>query len=758
MQKIKSKVGKKLLKNATASIIPEPQGVEEEPLVQQVTSTFFVVVADDEKSCNLPSLTQPTPVTSDTDTVAEAKGKNSSTGTETDDTKDEDKSDSDEDLASKANLHYGKADKNFGATTFVDADKRTTWHVLLRIIEGRDLKTGALRVRASLNGLQKCTRVSSQGNPVWKQNLVFLLKDISLQKLASDTLAIKVTRAKRFSEKVTGEFMCQMGSVIHSPGRVVVSKWIALRVPTDEEDDDGVYENCGFLKVSINVYSITESPARMNDDLDSEEIWSGAQLEEMSLRVRLFRLHQLAGEIHEEVAKCTARNTEKPLKFVIRASISMRSIYEPGQEGFLPTFGPSFLNFFGLEKLKRLKWFKEHEKDMIKEDDGSKYLARLLVSVDCTDYVYESVQRTFIDHSSLLHSRNFEKVHRYNVYCSFFACNLINPLFASDEITFMVSMGEYGSTGTNASHNRSSVLGVLPDHDDTKYFSMPWGNHKPMADVPGLWEDVDARMERSNAIKKVAIMLDELLKVARRLGDSKNDQVASLAMEALEHMQCMLDRLHEHHRTDFFTTELDSCSQRARKMAIEKILKEIGGFKFDESQRFDEMGEKIVRFLLRMKENVLKLSTDCQISLPDIIIKMLATNKVVGYIKVPARKIFFSENEALSGEWCGQMQALTMAWPTAADRKSRQENFPAVVHARMWFGKRGSEWSWKEAIMPAEIKTYLEIFSYQNIAFVAGFPQRLLYYCDEDEYSVLAERQAELDLEGIDTVSERKRY
>ncbi|VDM62990.1 unnamed protein product [Angiostrongylus costaricensis] len=282
----------------------------------------------------------------------------------------------------------------------------------------------------------------------------------------------------------------------------------------------------------------------------------------------------------------------------------MRSIYEPGQEGFLPTFGPSFLNFFGFEKLKRLKWFKEKEKDMIKEDEGSKYLARLLVSVDCTDYVDESVQRTFIDHSSLLHSKNFEKVHRYNVYCSFFACNLINPLFASDEITFMVSMGEYGSTGTNASHNRSSVLGVLPDHDDTKYFSMPWGNHKPMADVPGLWEHVDARMERSNAIKKI--------------------------------------------------------------------------------------------------------------SLPDIIIKMLAANKVVGYIKVPARKIFFSENEALSGEWCGQMQALTMAWPTAADRKSRQENFPAVVHARMWFGKRGFEWSWKEAIMPAEIKTYFEIFSYQS--------------------------------------------
>ncbi|KAJ1369755.1 hypothetical protein KIN20_031305 [Parelaphostrongylus tenuis] len=234
-------------------------------------------------------------------------------------------------------------------------------------------------------------------------------------------------------------------------------------------------------------------------------------------------------------------------------------------------------------------------------------------------------------------------MHHYNVYCSFFACNLINPLFASDEITFMVSMGEYGSTGSNISYSRNSVLGALPDHDDKKYFSMPWGNHKPMADVPSLWEDVDARIERSNAINKVAIMLNELLKESKRLSRNKNDQVASLAMEALEHMQCMLDRLQEHHRAKFITTELDGSCHRTRRMTIEKILKEIDGFKFDESHRFDVMGEKVIRFLQRMKENIEKLGRDCQISLPDIIIKMLANNRVVGYSKVPAREVRFDE-------------------------------------------------------------------------------------------------------------------
>ncbi|KAK5980939.1 hypothetical protein GCK32_020936, partial [Trichostrongylus colubriformis] len=141
-----------------------------------------------------------------------------------------------------------------------------------------------MRVRAYLEGLQKCTRVSAQGTPSWKQNLVFMLKDMSLQNLATQHLDIKVTRAKRFSEKVKGEFCCPMAAVIHSPGKAVISKWIALSAPFDEEDDEGVHENCGFLKVSIAVFSMTDSPPRMNDDLDSEEIWSGAQLEELSLR------------------------------------------------------------------------------------------------------------------------------------------------------------------------------------------------------------------------------------------------------------------------------------------------------------------------------------------------------------------------------------------------------------------------------------------------------------------------------------------
>ncbi|KAK6035345.1 FerB domain protein, partial [Cooperia oncophora] len=66
------------------------------------------------------------------------------------------------------------------------------------------------------------------------------------------------------------------------------------------------------------------------------------------------------------------------------------------------------------------------------------------------------------------------------------------------------------------------------------------------------------------------------------------------------------------------------------------------------------------------------------ISLPSVLIKMLASGRVVGYVKVPVQEVFFSENEALCGNWCGRMRALPMKWPTLADRNNRSEDVSRV--------------------------------------------------------------------------------
>ena len=71
-----------------------------------------------------------------------------------------------------------------------------------------------------------------------------------------------------------------------------------------------------------------------------------------------------------------------------QASLPMRNLYEAGVDGFMPTYGPAFVNFYGHETLQQLQW--RNEKTMIDEIARSKYLARLLCAVDSVEYCGES--------------------------------------------------------------------------------------------------------------------------------------------------------------------------------------------------------------------------------------------------------------------------------------------------------------------------------------------------------------------------------
>ncbi|PAV71549.1 hypothetical protein WR25_15087 [Diploscapter pachys] len=617
-------------------------------------------------------------------------------------------------------LVKAKRYKRFGMTNYIDVNRPATWHVLVRVIEGRDLDTGALRVRAMLDGSQKATRISTSGVPKWKQNLQFTLKNVSLQKLAVMMLTLKVTRAKRISEVVLGQFDVLLSAILHSPQRAVISKWVALGIGANDEEDEDESENAGFLKISLCIYGQNESPPPMKDDEGAEEVWCGAQLEEHTLRVRIYRLQKIAFEILQEVE---AKKHKKPTLFLItvtcgdsevstgkeeiqtreanygdthginfstelylpilwpcisfrlfmqrglrkrcisEATIPLRSIYEPGEEGFMPIFGPSYINFFGYEGSIQLK--RKKEKIMIDEGESSNYMGRCLVAVDCIEYLGDSSQRASLDYASIAAAKKFEPQHRYTAYVSFHTCNMINPILSGENVAFLVSMGFYGSPNASTKQNRSSTLAAMPDTDGCKYFAMPWGNMKPIADITCAFEDNDGRVGRSNAIMK-------MIAEARRQ-DGVHDAVASIALEAIDNADLMLERLENHHDKSTFLNELDQKREDARKKAIRRIVDEMVGFRYELERVYDKMSEEIVRFLTRLRDSMLGLARDCQIDVPPLMIKMVSNDKVLGYCKVPVEEICYSSNEALCGDWCGKLRTIPVSWPSKVNRKNRKE-------------------------------------------------------------------------------------
>ncbi|KAF8367086.1 hypothetical protein PRIPAC_84915 [Pristionchus pacificus] len=118
---------------------------------------------------------------------------------------------------------------------------------------------------------------------------------------------------------------------------------------------------------------------------------------------------------------------KKTRRIVARSSIRLNSIYVAGEDGFLPTFGPSFINFYGPQRVPRLK--RRREKHPEKDFDEHMYYCRLLVSVDCFDTPSDDSTVAEISVDAHKFATPFEKYFKYVMCGSFFICSNIDPSF-----------------------------------------------------------------------------------------------------------------------------------------------------------------------------------------------------------------------------------------------------------------------------------------------------------------------------------------
>ncbi|KAF8366913.1 fer-1 [Pristionchus pacificus] len=666
---------------------------------------------------------------------------------------------------------YKKTERDFENT-----DKSGVYHIMIRIIEGRDLPGVNLRVKALVDGRSESTRVSSEKDPRWRQNLSFTLNR-SMEKMSDTVFELKLYSENRIArDKLHGEWNCFLGSILHQPDRAIISKWVALRRPRrDNETIVNETENVGFLRISIAIYGNNETPPPMADD-ESHELFSGAQLQQFTLAVRLFRLHALATRMREPWRKDRDRKSEKsqdppyyavrvtvgdssaesnaesitlsegyfvialnreimlPImwptvinkihfalilskgkktrRIVARSSIRLNSIYVAGEDGFLPTFGPSFINFYGPQRVPRLK--RRREKHPEKDFDEHMYYCRLLVSVDCFDTPSDDSTVAEISVDAHKFATPFEKYFKYVMCGSFFICSNIDPSFSTSSLMFLVSIGNYGSSDMHGINERSSTLATMPYYDGTKCFTIPWGNYKPLVYIPCGFDRSAFRIERINAIMKVVTLLDHYIDEARVNADqSSPEDVASITVEAIEHTCKKLDSLFNHHRSDELSTPLDFDRYQARRRMMEEMKGELVDLKFTGLKPADTVVDSM-RLLCRIREWVGRMAVDDSASLPDVFIKMFADGKLIGLARIPTAKVFFSKNDALRGDLCAKLHAYPIEWLQTNAQRRKAENVPAVLHARLWVGDENRAIYWQRDIQPADQKSYLEIYQYQK--------------------------------------------
>ncbi|CAI4223111.1 unnamed protein product [Auanema sp. JU1783] len=640
-------------------------------------------------------------------------------------------------------------------STHEEKNNASLWHITLRIIQGRDLPNGKLRIRAMLQEQQKATRLAMESNPVWKQNLAFTLCEMDSANVSEQFINLKLTKASKFNEKAIAHWELPLSSIMELKDRTLDSKWIGLRSCNDGDQED----HCGFLKVSVSIQNGLESPKPLVDDLSSHDVWFTSAQEHYSLRFRLFRITHLApdvidmfkkkkklfekvfievsaGEQSIKTALFELGHADSPdhyfeikmnqdlflcfvwpsvlskiaLRFygtqgksttcLAEANIKLQDIYRIGENGFMPLFGPSFINF-------------HYSASTGMESHNYKYALRLHCSIDTVDYTVSEGSKGITSNASYFNTGKHIKDDCYTLYCAFSTCNQINPLFGSNSISFHVSMGQFGSVGMNNRSVNCCTIGTMPVTDEYRYFSMPWGNHKPVAKFECFFENIEYRMHQSNAILKVSDMFSQMLKLIQKRSQNDAALASSYFIESLEHARHIMKRL-ELNQLEKINNDFDRKIENFRKHSFELILKEINSLRSLSVENIDAATQEAGRAITQLNETLKSLARDIQMSLPDITIHMVADGKVVGYSRVPVQEVLYHPNDAYRGLDCGRVRPLRLKWVTNSSKYNRLEEFVGILHAKIWFGNSAQIANLRMFTQPGELKCFDEIFQYEK--------------------------------------------
>ncbi|KAK0429498.1 hypothetical protein QR680_011409 [Steinernema hermaphroditum] len=240
--------------------------------------------------------------------------------------------------------------------------------------------------------------------------------------------------------------------------------------------------------------------------------------------------------------------------------------------------------------------------------------------------------------------------------------------------------------------------------------------------IPIMWptvvkDDVTHRVEKANALIRIAEMLEQCMEAAKvRFPAERDDfEFTSILLEGLEEAAVAFDYV----KADYIrpatgsVTDLDQCLKTARVTQLGRFVEQFAELKFD---RFtpDELYEIGTQQLGAYAAHLRKLAYDVQISLPDVMVQMVADSIVVAHAKIPIVDFFYTQTPGRCGRNCGEIKQVPLQWPTKTIHKLKENEVPCVLYLKLWMGPSECRTNWEKAIEPGQLKYYAELFENQR--------------------------------------------
>nr|XP_034175477.1 otoferlin-like [Osmia lignaria] len=387
--------------------------------------------------------------------------------------------------------------------------------------------------------------------------------------------------------------------------------------------------------------------------------------------------------------------------------LNLSHLSNSGEYGFLPTYGPSFLHFYGIGSSERNSCFGKCSTSL------PFYRGRLLLSLktEMDDPEASSGISAETEPTPPIIEKSLWRTEEYYLVAVLYDASMIDRRrFSWKSISFEVSLGNAGNRqfshsqcfdDNNDAGNRtiaefdSETVSRTTGSLDGKYNYLPLGSRKPCLYVRSWWPNLEWRMHNSNSLAFIAEFLEQKLERLDGLVTLEQPDVYKLYNETIRTLENHCIRyLHtldtERYGDQGGTTKLDRHRVNLCRKEIEDILMRIKINGELPNNRYTRIAmSHAYQYLKKLK----KIQEDPQHSLPDVFIWMIAGSKRVAYARFSPEEIIYSEQETERGNKCGRKVDVFMRNPWDEDEA---DYVACKLETFLWLGNAkyiGACWS-----------------------------------------------------------------
>uniref|UniRef100_A0A8B9CNQ4 Otoferlin n=1 Tax=Anser brachyrhynchus TaxID=132585 RepID=A0A8B9CNQ4_9AVES len=404
--------------------------------------------------------------------------------------------------------------------------------------------------------------------------------------------------------------------------------------------------------------------------------------------------------------------------------IDLRKISNEGDKGYLPTFGPAWVNMYGSTRNYTL--MDEHQELNEGLGEGVSFRARLLMSLaveilDTSNPEINSSTEVQVEQATSVADNCTGKMEEFFLFGAFLEATMIDRKIGDKPINFEVTIGNYGNQidgmakpvlrrkkeGGDGDEEESELLQnssedeggedgemvsvsssqpMKPLVTDRNYFHLPYFEKKPCIYIKSWWQDQRRRLYNANIMDKIADKLEEGLNDVQEMIKTEKPHPERRLRGVLEELSsgCLrfvtLADKDQHHasRTRLDRERLKSCMRELENMGQQATTLR------------SQVKKNTMKDKLKLVQNFLQklrfLADEPQHTIPDIFIWMISNNKRIAYARIPSKDILYSIVDEEMGKDCAKVKTVFLKLPGKRGFGPAGWTVQAKMEIYLWLG------------------------------------------------------------------------